>query len=268
MWVLAEIEDIPFDPASSGTIFLYEVIAWVMTAPYLIFLVWMLIHCLRTEPDRYFWVWVMVIAQPIGAIAYFVLRYVPSKEFPTPTFLRRWTRGRELVRLETAAQQIGNAHQFIQWGNVLREVNQLDQADAAFRQALKKDGDNLQALWGAAQVADSQRRFSDVKTLTRQILDKDPQYKFGDVALMYGRALKELGDRDAACAHLEQHIKRWRHPEALYMLAELSLESGDKATARNYATALIQDLNGSPLAIARKHGRWKSRGKQLLRKCQ
>lgn len=266
MWLLAEVAEMPVEPIDSWTIFFYELIAWGFTTPYLLFWIWMLIHCLRTEPDRYFWIWVMVIAQPIGAIAYFVLRYLPSHEFTAPPFLRRWTRGRELVRLETAARQIGNAHQFIQWGNLLREVNQLDQADEAFQQALKKDGSNLQALWGAAQVASAQKRYSDVKSLTRQILDKDPQYKFGDVSLAYARALKETGDVDEALTHLEQHVKRWRHPEAVYLLSELYQEKGDNDAARNSLQGLILDINGSPTAIARKHGRWKSRAKQLLRK--
>ena len=138
MWLLAAMAETPSaDSIGFGMLEFYEIIASLMSLPYLLFWGWMLFHCYRTEPDRMFWIWIMVIVQPIGTFAYFILRFLPSREFPTPPFLRRWTRGRELVRLETAAQQIGNPHQFIQWGNALREVGMLDEADAAFQKAIQ-----------------------------------------------------------------------------------------------------------------------------------
>ncbi len=273
MWLLADAvqqvaeNPIPsFDPHTLWLAMVFEIIASLLTIPYFAFLIWMLIHCYRTEPDRQFWIWILIIAQPIGPIAYFLLRYLPSKEFPTPAFLRRWTRGRELVRLQTAAEQIGNAHQFVQWGDALREVGLRDQAKESYEQALEKDSQNIQALWGAAQVAASQKRPADVRALTQKILDKDPQYKFGDVSLAHGRALNDLGDLNASRTHLEKHVQRWRHPEAMYLLAKLCADAGDTKAARQHLSGLIQDINGSPTAIARKFGRWKSRARQLLRK--
>lgn len=201
MWLLVVISEIPSSPHTgfgTGFRFIDELVASSFTVLYFLFWIWMLIHCFRTEPDRQFWIWILIIAQPIGTLAYFFLRYLPSREFSTPWFLRRWTRGRQLARLETAASQIGNPHQYIQWGNALRDVGLLDRANEAFHQALKKDAQNIQALWGAAQVASHQKRFGDVRSLTRQILDQDSQYKFGDVSLEHGRALKELGDTEGA----------------------------------------------------------------------
>ena len=273
MWLLAQTAEqfpnhpiAPYEPAAVWILVVFQIVAWLITAPYFLFWIWMLLHCYRTEPDQYFWFWVMIIAQPIGTIAYFILRYLPSKEFPAPTFFRRWTRGRELTRLEVAARQIGNPHQFNQWGDALREVGFSDQARDAYEQALKKDPQNIQALWGSALVAVTQKRFADVRSLSRQVLDKDPQYKFGDVSLAYGRALKELGETDAAKSHFEQHMKRWRHPEAMYLLAQLCLEKGESNAAREHLLMLIQDIDGCPIAIARKNGRWRSRAKQLVRK--
>ena len=265
--MLAAISEAPpVVPSGAGISDFYEIMASLFSLVYVPFWIWMLIHCFRTEPDRQFWIWILIIAQPIGTLAYFFLRYLPSREFSSPSFLRRWTRGRQLARLETAAEQIGNPHQYVQYGNALREVGLLDRANDAYQKALKKDARNIQALWGAAQVASLQKRFSDLQSLTRQILDQDPQYKFGDVSLEHGRALKELGDVNGARRHLEQHVKRWRHPEALYLVAELCAEQGDLQAAQETLQAVIQDINGSPTAIARKHGRWKSRAKRLLRK--
>ncbi|MBC8114850.1 MAG: tetratricopeptide repeat protein, partial [Candidatus Saccharimonas sp.] len=233
---------------------------------YFAFWLWMVWHCLRTEPDRFLWLWVLFVVQGVGPVLYFFLRYLPSTDLRPPSFFRRWTRGRELARLETAAVQIGNPHQYIQWGDLLREVGRYEEAGNAYDRALKKDALNLQALWGAAQVATVRKLHERTRDLTRQILDKDPQYKFGDVSLAHGKALIELGERDAAAAHFEQHVRRWRHPEAVYLLASLCAERGNRQAARDHLQSVLHDINGSPAAIARKHGRWKSRAKQLLRK--
>jgi lipopolysaccharide biosynthesis regulator YciM len=142
----------------------------------------------------------------------------------------------------------------------------LDRAHNAYERALKKDQQNLQALWGSAQVAASQKRYADVREFTRLVLDKDAQYKFGDVSLAHVKALNELGDFETALTHLEQHVRRWRHPEAVYLLAKLHLNHGDPTIARQQLVGLIQDIDGSPTAIARRHGRWKSRARQMLRR--
>ena len=238
----------------------------LLSLAYAGFWVWMVWHCVQTEPDRNFWLWLLIIVPAVGPIVYFVVRYLPAVDHQGPSFLRRWTRGRELSRLETAAVQIGNPHQFIQWGDALRDIGQLDQAASAYNRALAKDPQNLPGLWGAALVAAKQNRHQDVCRLTRQILDKDPQYKFGDVSLQYGKSILEQGDQVAATQHFEQHIRRWRHPEAVYLLASLYADQGNPQGARDHLQALMHDINGSPAAIARRSGRWKSRARQLLRK--
>jgi hypothetical protein len=232
---------------------------------YYAFWLWMLIDCIRREPDKFFWIWLLVAVSFPGAIIYSIVRFLPQRDFTAPTWLRVWTRGRELTRLETAAQQIGNAHQFIQWGDALRDVGRWNEADAAYRRAMEKDPKSLPALWGAAQVAVKQKKPDEVAILTRRILDLDPQYKFGDVSLAYGRALVDQGEFAAARTHLEQHVRRWRHPEAVYLLACRCRDDGDPAAAREHLQSMLRDLNASPTAIARKFGRWKSLARKMLR---
>ncbi len=232
---------------------------------YGIFWVWMLIDCLRREPDRFFWIWLLVIIPFPGAIVYSVMRFFPQSDVTAPKWMRNLLRGKELARLEAAAHQIGNPHQYIQWGEVLREVGQLNAARDAFNAALRKEPASLPALWGACQVAVLQHRPQDVKELAGRVLAIDPQYKFGDVSLAYGRALKDLGETAALREHLEKHVRRWRHPEAVYLLACRCRDDGDTAAAREQLQSMLRDIHGSPSAIARKFGRWRSLGRRMLR---
>jgi hypothetical protein len=233
---------------------------------YLPFLVWMAVYCARNDPERDVWLWIIILLAPVGPFIYFLARWLPTRNLRAPQQLRKWSRGREIERLRIAATQIGNAHQFVELGEVLRETGQLPEAAAAYASALQKDPRNLQALWGAACVDFQHQKFPEVRHKLSRVMEIDPAYKFGDVSLLYGKTLCALKESEAARVHLEAHTRRWRHPEGVYLLATIYADSGEVARARDQLQALIMDLDGSPRAIVRKQLFWKGRAKRMLRK--
>jgi tetratricopeptide (TPR) repeat protein len=233
--------------------------------PLLAFKVWMLVECARKDPDRAFWFWVVLIV-PFAEFLYFFVRWLPAGGVRLPAGLRKWTRGRELARLETGARQIGNAHQWVQFGDALRDVGQVVRAREAYERALAREPGNTQALWGAALVDLAQHDFARAHERLSRLLAIDPEYKFGDVSLAYGKSLYKCRGAREALEHLEQHVRRWRQPEALYLLAAIHADLGQAEEAREHLEALLLDLNGSPPAFVRRHRVWKSRGRKLLRK--
>lgn len=233
---------------------------------YIPFLLWMAIWCVRRDPEWTVWLWIILLFQPLGAFIYFLARWLPGANLPQPDFAQRFLRKGELQRLEIAARQIGNAHQFIELGDALRETGQLPKAASAYDQALAKELANPQALWGAGWVAFQQEDYQQAHTHLSKLVEIDPAYKFGDVSLLYARTLIGLGRREEAIEHLEGHIRRWRHPEALYVLAQLYYAESCFDESRGHLEALIMDINGSPSAIARKQMTWKSRAQKLLKR--
>lgn len=231
----------------------------------LAFWIWMAVHCYQHEEDRSFWLWIMVLFPP-ACLAYFVARWIPHSQSRGPGRIRRWFRGRELERLEMATLQIGNPYHFIQYGDALREVGQHDRARAAYVSALEKDPANVQALWGAALVEIQKKNLSTAAERLQQVLKIDPHYKFGDVSLAYARVLYEQGNRAEARQQLDRHMQRWRHPEAMYLLAELQASAGETQDARKTLQALLMDINACPGSLARQYGTWKSKARGLLKK--
>lgn len=227
--------------------------------------IWMVIYCAKTDPERYIWIWIIIFV-PLGPFIYLLARWLPNQAFQPPAFMRKWTRGKEIQRLRVAAHQIGNAHQYVELGDALRETGRDQEAADAYARAIEKDGDNLQALWGAACIDYRNNRFAAARDRLATIIDTDPAYKFGDVSLLYGKTLRSLQDLPAATEHLEQHTRRWRHPEGLYLLADCYAQQGRNAEARAQLEALIEDLDATPRAIARKHIFWRGRAKRMLRK--
>lgn len=228
-------------------------------------MIWMAVSCVRRDPEWYLWLWIIIIV-PLGPFIYLLARWIPGSQIQPPKFLKKWTRGRELERLRIAAQQIGNAHQFVEWGDALRETGRMAEAGAAYDKALAKDGGNLQALWGGALVDWENGRHAAAKEKLSSVLAVDPAYKFGDVSLLYGKCLHALGESDEAREHLSRHTRRWRHPEGLYLLATLYAGQGENGKARDQLQGMIQDLDGAPRAIVRKQLFWRGRARKLLRK--
>lgn len=231
---------------------------------YVGFLIWMLWYCWNHDPDRNIWLWVMIIFQGVGPAVYFFVRFLPTVrggEAPWGKWLKR---RRNLTQLESAAAQIGNPHHHIQLADALRELGRDAQAREHFALALAREPENLAALWGAAQVDFRMLEFAAAREKLAQVLGKDPQYKFGDVSLLFAKSLQQLGETAAARQHLTGHVRRWRQPEAMYLLAGLCRDEGDVTAARKYLSELIVDVNSSPRAIARKQVFWKSRARKLL----
>jgi len=233
---------------------------------YFILLIWMLAYCVRNDPDRGMWLWIMLLIQPFGMIAYFFIRWLPSSTLQPPKFLRRFLGGRELQRKRIAAAQIGNAHQHVELGDALREIGRHQEAGDAYEQALGKDPKNLAALWGAGLTAYRLENYPAARERLARVLELDPSYKFGDVSLCYANTLLKLNETEAAQAHLEEHTRRWRHPESLYRLAEIRTRNGDHKAARELLQGLIMDVDASPKAIARKFYFWKGRARRMIRR--
>ncbi len=233
-----------------------------------VFTLWMLIDCLRKDPERQYWWWIIVVLPGLGPLAYFFVRWIPGHNLRLPAWARGMTRGAELRRLRSAAAQIGNAYHHVQLGDALRDVRQFSAADESYRRALEKEPANLAALWGAAQIDMHFKSYESARGRLEQVLQVDPQYKFGDVSLAYARALLNLQQTADALAHLEKHVKRWRHPEGIYMLAWLESQNGQTQQACSHLHAMLMEIESSPLPIARKQGNWRRRGRQLLRKLE
>ena len=242
----------------------YAVSGWLSLA-YVLLLIWMVVYCVKHDPERSIWLWIILIFWPLGPFIYFIARWLPSAEIRLPAFTHRWTKSRELRRLETAAIQIGNAHQHVQYGDALKAVGMHTEALQAYLNALDRD-ETLAALWGAGSMEYRLEKYSAAKDHLEKILKTDPAYKFGDVSLLYGKALIALNQKQDALAHLQTHTQKWRQPEAMYLLGKLYVEIDEKSQAQNALQNLILDLDSSPKAIARKHLFWKSRAKRLLRR--
>ncbi|NEQ96828.1 MAG: tetratricopeptide repeat protein [Cyanothece sp. SIO2G6] len=228
---------------------------------------WMLMifDCLRNDPDRRTWLWILIFLPWFGAVLYFVMRRLPYLNIPMPTQIRRWTHRNQIWDAEAAAKNIGKAHQFVNLGNVLLDAGMSDRALNAYGQAVSQEPQNINALWGLASIAIAQKQYITAKSHLEIIMDKDPDHKFGEASLAYGQVLYELKEWDAAETHLVDDVKRWSHPEAAIMLAHIQIEQGNTAVAQENLETMIFKLRGTPRFYFRQKQHLLGKAQRMLR---
>lgn len=235
---------------------------WILTTG---FWIWMILDCVQNERDRQLWIYILIFTNAPGALVYFIARWLPRANIPVPKYFSRNKRERELWMAESEARNIGKAHQFVKLGTILCDLGMFDKAEDAYKQALEKESNNIQALWGAASIDLRNKKFESAKKHLETLLKVAPDHKYGDASLAYGRTLFMLKDFDTARPHLEKHIKDWAHPEAYIILAEILSKQGDTKDARICIETMLTKLKGASYYYYKQNRHFVGRGEKLLK---
>lgn len=229
------------------------------------FWLWMLVDCMKNEGPRSEWRYVLFFGNVAGALAYFVVRWLPGNPMPLPRFFRRWMHGQKLWNAKAAAHNIGNAHQFGILGDVHLEMGNVPEAKRAYQKALEKDPKHQGSLWGSAQIAMQAKDYLAAKKHLETLNKIDPEARFGEVSLLYGKVLVELQEWEEAKVHLEKDIRYWSHPESSLMLAKILIQEGDREAAIARLETMIARVQASPMYHHRRHQATIRQAKKLLR---
>jgi hypothetical protein len=233
---------------------------WGILVP--VFWALMIFDCVKNEPDRQTWLWILLFLNAFGALIYFVTRWLPRANLPQ---LKRFQYRQKLWNAEAAVRNLGKAHQYVVLGDVLVEMGEWQRAKEAFQQALEKEPKHVNALWGSALVAMHGKEYAIARQQLEAILKTDFEARFGEVSLLYGQTLFELQDWSAAKPHLEKDIRFWSHPESSVRLATILIQEGDRAAARDRLQTMLDRIQASPMYHHRRHRSTLRQAEKMLR---
>jgi hypothetical protein len=227
---------------------------------------WMLMifDCIRNEPDRGTWLWLLIFLSIPGACIYCAMQVIPRLNLPMFGVWKRLAMKSKLQSAEAAVNNLGKAHQHIVYGNLLLDMGDLSQAQTQFQQALNKEPLNMDALWGLASIAAKSKQYDRARQHLEPLLQKDPKYKYGDASLLYGKILVALADWEIAEKHLKQDIQQWSHPESVLLLAERQIALKDREAAKASLETMIFKVNASPAFHRKRHRHVLRQAKKLL----
>lgn len=227
----------------------------------------MIWECVRCDPDRRIWLWLLILFNFPGAIIYFFARKLPNLNWaiPLPELMLRRLRQKEIWRAEADVLNIGNAHQYIILGNLKQDLRLYTEAKNSYLQALEKEPNNLRALWGLVLVEKQEKNLAGVKQYLQQILAVKPDYEYGDGELLYIKTLLELGKKEAAEPLLLKCIKTWNKPEARLLLAEIYLEQDKIEAAQEVLKKLIFSIRSSAKFHYKRNRHLEKKASKLLK---
>jgi hypothetical protein len=231
---------------------------WIAAAFYL----WMLIDAIRRR--EWMWVLFMIVFPGFGTFWYFfqVYRAAPSatRGFELPGAHDR----RRIKELQAQIHHLDKAHHYSQLGDVYFQQGKLDQAEASYRAALERDGQDIDTRAHLGQTLLRQKRAAEARPLLEGVCAENPKHDYGHSLMALAETLGALGETDAAIGVWQQVTASHSYPRAKVQLAELHLAKGDNAAARAELAEVLADDPHAP-AFQRKRDRvWVKRARKLI----
>jgi len=223
-----------------------------------------IIHFIRRRPDTY-WLWVILLLGPIGALVYLCAEAIPDVGLLRGTlkvFPRR-KRIRELEALVKANPSTGN---FEELGDLYMEDGKLQQARAAFDRAIGARGDSLDAFYRrgvcAVMLGDAAAAIPDLE----RVVAKEPGYDFYRAGGLLAHAYAGAGQKERAEALFREVTARSVASETYLNFAELLASEGKSAEAREWAQKVLDKKIAMPGYLKRRERPWFRSANKLLKR--
>jgi hypothetical protein len=229
--------------------------------------IWMLVDCRRRGADDV-WFWVVLLFQPFGAWAYFVVVKLPDLlGRPAPSggswLANLFQRRASLDELRYRAENIPTLTNRLALAERLIERGEYAGAVPLLEAALKSEPDHGQALYGLALCHARQGRPDEALPPLDRLLARDPRwsnYVGWHLLVEVHDARGDQAGALAACREVTRLSPTLRHQ---CLLAEHLLSQGKTDEARDVLERSLRDHDFAPGPVRRRNRRWASEARRL-----
>jgi tetratricopeptide (TPR) repeat protein len=246
---------------------LLEVDAWLSSPVFLllaIFNLWMFIDAIRQRE----WIWAVFIFFGWGLTAFlyyfFVYRSAPSatRGFELPGTQDR----RRIKELQAKIHHLDKAHHHSQLGDIYFQKGKLDLANASYRAAMERDGEDIDTRAHLGQCLLRQKKPAEARPLLEGVVAQNPKHDYGHTMMALAETLIVLGEIDAGFKIWKKITEEHSYPRAKVQLAELYIARREFDLARSELNEVLHDDAHAPTFERRRARFWIRRAKSLLRK--
>jgi hypothetical protein len=247
------------------TSFLPSGFAWLGSALWFAFIIWMLVDSYRTMGFSY-WSFIILFFQPFGAIAYCIIYVLPA--LPVARTLNRMFMGnREVRELRAQIHNMDRPYHWAKLGDVYRNRRNWAEAAQAYDEALKREPNNEEARFGLGVARLRQQQWQAALDLLEPLVAAKPDYARGEAMLAIAQAWRGLGRAAEALAAYAFLLNSHSYVHAQYEYAALLLENGERDQAKAILQRLVEDGRHA-VGFNRVHERrWGRRAAKLLKAC-
>ena len=203
----------------------------------------------------------MILLHVGGAIFYAIKCWWPRVSSPkAPVLLPYWLQTKPkndaaVLQAEADARNIGKLHQFLHLGDLRYDRGELDQARAAYGQALRQDPKNARALWGMANLSVAESALESAQGWLAQLMAVEPDFQFGEGGTFYAQVLFERQQWTAAKDCLLRQCDRHSNPTDELLLAQVYQQLEQPEQARRTLEKMLLRMDGAPPYFQQQHRR-------------
>jgi hypothetical protein len=235
---------------------------------FLPFQIWMFVDAIRRRE----WIWAVFIFffSILSALFYWLIVYRQegpaggrgaSRGFELPGAANR----RRIKELEARIHNLDHARDHFDLADVYYGQGKFEKAEASYRAALQRDGDDVDTRAHLGQCLLRLGRPAEARPLLESALANDPKHDYGQTRMALAEALTALGDQAAASREWEAVLASHGYARAKVQFAELVLAQGNRERAQRELQEVIADDAHAPKFERNREKVWVRRAHSLLR---
>ena len=222
------------------------------------------VHFIRRRPDT-FWIWVILLLPPVGAIIYLAVEALPDLGLLRGS-MKVFPRRKRIGQLERLVWDNPSAGNYEELGDLYMEDGRIAAARAAFDKAIAARSDTLDAFYRrgacALKLEDAAAALPDLE----RVAAKEPRYDFDRAAGLLAHAYALTGQKERAEALFRQVTMRSVASETYLNFAELLASEGKNAEAREWAQKVLDKKPAMPGYLRRRERPWFRSANKLLKR--
>jgi hypothetical protein len=222
-----------------------------------------MVHFVRRRPDS-FWLWVILIGGPLGALVYIAVEMVPDAGLLRDSF-QGLSRRRRMRELEVAILDNPSVGNYEELADLYLEEGKFARARELYDKVISPRTDSLDPFYrrgiAALHLNASDAALADLQT----VVSKDPKYDFHRAIGLLAHAHAQTGNAEAAQALFEKAIAISTLSETYYNYATFLAAQGRRAEAREWAERILAKKPTMPHYLRRRERPWFRKASALLK---
>ena len=223
-----------------------------------------IVHFVRRRPDTY-WLWIIILFGPLGAIAYMLAEMIPDLGLMRHS-MGGFSRRKRIAVLRATVLENPSAGNYEELGDLLLEEKKYREARECFDQALGQRTDHVDPFYrrgiAAFELGDAAAALPDFE----RVVKSDPKYDYSRARLYYARALAVLGRNDEAGEVFHALVGSSGTTEALCHAAEFFARQNRQEEARELVDRIAARKRTMPAYQKRRERPWLRRASALRRR--
>ncbi len=223
-----------------------------------------ILHFVRRRPETY-WLWIVLIGGPLGALVYIVAEVLPDLPLLQGVFQGIPRRGR-IQELERTVQDNPSPANFEDLGLLYLDEKNYARARECYSQSLAARHDHPDPFYRRAIAEMGLGDFAAATADLEQVIAVDPKYDHWQAKARLAQCYAMVG-RSADSERLFREVLEFRNEsEIQYNFAAMLLAEGRTADAAEWAGRILKKKATMPRYLKRLERPWFRKASALLKK--